>query len=110
MPTYQVVKSFLGSFNQGSAQFGDTAGRQCACNSLFSIFWSKVRNIEYWTKFDLDKILVEGDNIYKSLNTQKYLSVDNLPNTIQLNAINTNINLLELHFPAIMNATSVTKE
>jgi hypothetical protein len=76
MPTYQIVKSVLGTFNQGSEQFGDTAGRQGACNSLFAIFWSKIRNVSNWRTSDLDKILVEGDKIYKSLNTHTAVRMD----------------------------------
>jgi len=82
MPIYSTLSSVLGTFNQGNARFGSTAGRQCACNSLFSIFWSHVRNIDNWTKHDLDRILIEGDKIYNSLNTQNYLSVEDLPDQI----------------------------
>ena len=42
---YQIIRSVQGSFNQGIALFGETAGRQCACNALFSICWSVVRDI-----------------------------------------------------------------
>ena len=98
MPTYQVSKSVSGTFNQGNAQFGDTAGRQCACNSLFAVFWSKIRNVRDWRTSDLDNtLIIEGDKTYKSLNTQLYLSVDDLPNMIQVNGFNMDINLLELH-------------
>ena len=35
---YELLKSVQVSFNQGNvALFGETAGRQCACNALFSI-------------------------------------------------------------------------
>ena len=27
--------------------FGETAGRQCACNALFSVCWSLVRKISW---------------------------------------------------------------
>ena len=97
MPVYHIENSILGSFHQGSSQFGDTAGRQCACNSLFSILWSKVRNINLWTQHDLDEILIEGDKLYKSLNTQSYLSVDDLPSFIPINGSMANVHLLNLH-------------
>ena len=33
---YEVVRTVQGSLNQGNvALFGETAGRQCACNALF---------------------------------------------------------------------------
>ena len=35
--------------NQGNVTlFGETASRQCACNALFSICWSVVRDISSW--------------------------------------------------------------
>ena len=88
MPTYQVLKSVLGSFNQASvSRFGNTAGIQCACNALYSLFWSYIRPVEVWTTQDLDKILIEGDQLYKSLNTNMYLNVDEIPTKINVNNI-----------------------
>ena len=97
MPTYNILKAVLGSFNQGNIRFGSTAGRQCACNALFSVFWSNVRSVYFWTRNDLDKILIEGDRIYKSLNTHSYLSVDELPSTIDVAGYSSFVNLLELY-------------
>ena len=46
---YAIIRSIQGSFNQGNvALFGETAGRQCVCNALFSICWSVVRDICNW--------------------------------------------------------------
>ena len=40
---YEITRSVQGSFNQGNiALLEEKAGRQCACNALFSIFWSVV--------------------------------------------------------------------
>ena len=66
------------------AMFGETAGRQCACNVLFSVCWSLVRKISCWTTRDLDHILIQGDNMYKSLNKESFLSVDDLPREIHI--------------------------
>ena len=82
---YEILRSVQGSFNQGSvAMFGETAGRQCACNALFVVCWSLVRKISYWTTRDLDYILIQGDNLYKSLNKESFLSVDDLPREIHV--------------------------
>ena len=71
---YGILRTVQGSFNQGNiALFGDTAGRQCACNTLFSICWSVALEISFWKTIDLDFILVEGDKLYKSLNFHGYL-------------------------------------
>ena len=46
---YQITRYFQGRFNQGNVTlFGETASRQCACNALFSICWSVVRDICSW--------------------------------------------------------------
>ena len=66
---FEIVRTVQGSFSQGNvALFRETTGRQCACNALFSICWSVVREICFWNTIDLDFILVEGDKLYKSLN------------------------------------------
>ena len=82
---YDLLKSVQGSFSQGKVgMFGETAGRQCARNALFSICWSVVREISCWTTQDLDHILIQGDDLYKSLNKESFLSVDDLPREIQI--------------------------
>ena len=97
MPTYHISKSVLGSFNQGNVSlFGETAGSQCACNALYSLFWSHIRPVNIWKCFDLDMILVEGDKLYKLLNTNMHLNVDQLPRAIQYNGIVCQITLLNL--------------
>jgi len=97
MPVYNIIKSVLGNFNQGNERFGHTAGTQCACNALFSIFWSNIRSVSCWTTNDLDKILIEGDRIYKSLNTQGYLSAEDRPTHIEISEIISRVNLLDLY-------------
>jgi hypothetical protein len=67
MFTYSILKSVLGSFHQGNDQFGETAGRQCVCNALFSIYWSNVVSVPYWNKIDLNQILIQGDSILQIL-------------------------------------------
>ena len=37
---YEITRSVQKTLNQGNvALFGETAGRQCACNALLSICW-----------------------------------------------------------------------
>ena len=64
---FSITKVVQGSFNQSHPKFGETAGIQCACNSLFSICWSKIRQVNRWNKYDLDHVLNNGDGIYKFL-------------------------------------------
>ena len=96
MPAYQVSKAVLGSFNQANEDwFGNTAGTQCSVNCLYAHFWSNFRHVSNWKTADLDKILIEGDKLYKQLNTNCYLSVDEMPRFIETNGIITDINFLK---------------
>ena len=70
-PTYAVDKVVLGTFHQGDQRFGETVGVQCACNSLYALCWSEIRQVSIWKPGDFDHILFEGDILYKSLNTNK---------------------------------------
>ena len=71
-PTYNLEKIVHGSFHQGNSQlFGETAGIQCACNALYALCWTQIKQIFHWVRRDLDHILVEGDNLYKSLQTKR---------------------------------------
>ena len=73
--SYEIARSVQGSYNQVNvALFGETAGRQCACNVLFSICWSVVPHICNWKSVDLDYILVEGDKLCKSLKCRDYFN------------------------------------
>lgn len=79
------IKVTQGSFHQGDARFGQSAGTQCMCNALFSIFFSAVKRVYHWSTRDLDYILTEGNRIYVGLGqTSSYLSVDELPHQISM--------------------------
>ena len=42
-------------------KFGQTAGIQCARNSLFAIAWSTVITVTIWKGLDLDNVLNNGE-------------------------------------------------
>ena len=44
--------------------------------------WTTVRKITLWKDFDLDFILHKGDKVYKDVNINRYLNVDELPTKI----------------------------
>ena len=93
---YGTIRSVQGSFNQGNVTlFGETAGRQCACNAIYAPCWSVVRDICYWKSVDLDYILVEGEQLYESLKCQDYLNVDRLPRHSKIFEHIVNLELLE---------------
>ena len=43
--SYEIIRSVQVSFKQGNVALFGQVGRQCACNALFSICWSVVRDI-----------------------------------------------------------------
>ena len=71
---YKIQKSVLGSFNQGHPKFGATAGIQCACNALYTICFSTIKNVSIWKTFDIDYILERGDETVKILGISRPLS------------------------------------
>ena len=74
-----ILKSVQGSFNQGNKRFGFTAGRQCTCNALTSVAFTLIKSQGTWNSRDMDFILENGDAIYKSLNIDGYVAMDELP-------------------------------
>ena len=94
-PTYAIEKVILGSFHQGDTRFGTTAGVQCACNLLFALCFSQVKNVFRWNTPDLDYILTEGDILYKSLGTMDLISADELPRSVVMSDYNIPIDYLE---------------
>ena len=74
-----ILKSVQGSYNQGNKRFGLTAGRQCTCNALSSVAFTLIKSPGTWNSKDMDFILENGDTIYKSLNIDGYVAMDELP-------------------------------
>ena len=101
MASNNWIISVQGSYHQGDARFGSTAGRQCTCCSLFSIVFTLVKSPGQWNTHDLDFIVERGDKIYKNLNTNNYLMLTELPRETSLfNAI-INVAYLENKFGLI---------
>ena len=64
--------------------FGENAGKQSAAMTLFSICWTKVRRISLWKSFDLDYVLHKGDAIFKSINVNRTLNIEDLPEKVSV--------------------------
>ena len=92
-PTYSILKVVQASHHQGDNRYGNTAGNQCSCNSLFAIVWSFLRNVALWNTFDLDHILLNGDLVYKKLNVNRSLFISDLPNRIDTDNGTVNISM-----------------
>ena len=94
-PTYVTENAIHGSYHQGDQRFGNTAGVQCACNFLYALCWSQIKNVISRNTPDLDYI-TERDKLYKTLNTFDMLSVDDLPRCVKMYDQNVQIEFLEL--------------
>ena len=89
---YILVNSIQGSFHLGNVEkFGDTAGRQCTCMVLFAIAYASFKRLRIWKKCELDVILMNGDQLYKSLDRIDSLSVTDLPGTFQVGSVQVNV-------------------
>ena len=96
-PTYNTERVTQGSFHQGNRElFGDAAGIQCACNSLYALCWVQIKQIFHWGKSDLDHILVEDDCLYKSLGTLDMFSANQLPGFVKMFSHNNPVRYVRL--------------
>ena len=44
--TYNIERVLQGSFHQGIRElFGETVSIQCACNSLYALFWVQIKQM-----------------------------------------------------------------
>ena len=46
----------------------DTAAKQCTCMMLFEIAYASFRRLDIWKKYDLDIILITGEQLYRNIN------------------------------------------
>ena len=60
------TKTLLATRHQGHEKYGDSAGWQCTALVYFSIIFSFIKIPSRWAVFNLDYILDEGYQIYKS--------------------------------------------
>ena len=55
VPIQRVIR---GSFHQRDQTFGQMAGTQCICNALYSVGYSIIKKVCYWSTWDMDYILI----------------------------------------------------
>ena len=65
--------------HQGHEKYAHSAGRQCTAITYFLIIFLVRKIPSRWGVFNLDYILNEGDQIYKSAVTKTALLVEELP-------------------------------
>ena len=84
-----------GRHHQGDIPYRATAGIQCSCMSFMSLFCRILKTIARWDTDDLDKILQNGDSLFKSLSIFRLLGVDHLPAELKICDQVVRIELLE---------------
>ena len=87
-PTFRILKVWVLSPMS-------TAGIQCACNSLYALCWSTIKRVSVWTTSDLDYVLENGNSLFKSINTNMALNVDDLPANVNIEDCSLDVILLE---------------
>ena len=97
-PAFDNKKSVLGSFHQAHAKFGNSAGIQCSCNSLYAICFSIIKRVSLWKSLDIDYILENGDKIFKSIGIPRSLFMNELPRSIAIENTNIDVELLSNSF------------
>ena len=81
--------------HQVDIRCGATPGIQCSCISLMSICWRIFKTIARLDSDDLDRILQNGDCLYKSLSIFRLLGVEHLPVELNICGQVVRIELLE---------------
>ena len=89
-------KTIQGNFNQADEMFGISAGKQCAANTVFSVCWTKVRNVTIWKNYDLDYILHKGDRVFKETGINRSLYINELPKLIVIENSNFDISIVSI--------------
>ena len=88
--SYTTIKTIAqGNFHQGDPKFGNTAGTQCACNSLIAILYTQTKNGNEINGHDMDVILNLGDELYSftqrdSTMHNVLLMISELPNELHI--------------------------
>ena len=84
-PIQRVIR---GSFHQWDQRFGQTAGTQCMCNTLYSVGYSIIKKVRHWTNWDMDYMVIAGNSLFSTLGFRsQLLSVDKLPGLIPIENI-----------------------
>ena len=110
MEDYILLNSMQGSFHQRNIdKFGDTAGKQFICMVHFAIAYANFRKLNIWRNCDLDIILINGDQLYKTLNRTNYLSVNDLPDRFQIGSVQVQVEY-NINKYGILRCNAVSRE
>lgn len=91
-------KAILASFHQGDDKFGATKGVQCSCISLFGVVFSSFKNIGFWDINNLEYVIEQGDELYKTTGSNTFLSCPELPQTFFVESVQVTVDLTQHDF------------
>ena len=91
---YTIKKAIQGSHHQGHVRYGRSAVMQCTSNAYLAIIFSTIKNIHTWKPFDLDYILEHGDRVFKDVDVNQALAVDELPLNISIEDVHISTKML----------------
>ena len=104
-PTFKILKVIhKGLFTKVTQNLAILLGYNVPVNSLYALCWSVIKRVSVWTKSDLDYVLENGDCLYKSLNTNLTLNVDDIPRNVTIEGCSLKVILLE-NETGVMNTT-----
>ena len=102
-------KIVLGNFNQGDKRFESSAGKQCVAISLYAAAFATIKKIQFWVTDTLDSLLEYGDRFYRSLGSDKFLGVEDLPAVVPV--FDTDVNVIyNLNTHGILNQSEIYKD
>ena len=67
---------------------------QCTSNAYLAIIFSTIKSINTWKPFDLDYILEQGDRVFKDVDVNQALAVDELPFNISIEGVHISTKML----------------
>ena len=99
-------KQIHGSFHQGHTKFGTSAGKQCAVIALFSLCFSVRKSINLWSDENLDAMLEYGNELFNSLNIDRFLEPRDLPKNVNICSLEVNQKFTFFHQAFLENCSS----
>ena len=71
---------------------------QCACNALYAICFSIVKKVSIWKSFDLDYILENGDETFKTVGISRVMELNELPCNLTIENCSVTVEFLDNQF------------
>ena len=73
---YKIMKAVQATHHKGDVKFGTSSGMQCSSIALTEITWTLVKSHEMWDKFDLDRMLGKGDQLFTFISKLRQLVME----------------------------------